>query len=223
MNSKTYVKLLLASFLLGIGISIVGCGSSGNGSGAAAPQTAQAVANGYTPNNCFGPGTFLTAALDGTQVCQQTSEFSMGTPGTDFSPSGGILSPSSPATYAAVPMPMTVQPNDKLTMLSVRGSLGRLTESGGWIKHVSCDKYLNVDGKKNGVEIDNEGVPSGLFLSNGRATYPAFGPGTLYFNEAGPLRYGFNVPASERYCHSVRMRFKLDRCLDVASLPHKCK
>lgn len=226
MSSKTYFKVLLASFLIGIGISVVGCGSSDSGSSANPPGNiaSQVVVNGQTPNNCVTG--FITAALDGTRVCQ-----SVVFPDRLFYPQMVVqvprLSPSNPASSLAPPVTprTTVQPNDKLTIIDVSGKWGTVTESGGYFKKYKCEMNVNSAGKRNdGVEITNEGLPSGLYLTNGRSIYPAFGQSVLYFNEAGPLHYGFNLPASEQACSfSARLRFKLERCLDVASLPHKCK
>jgi hypothetical protein len=100
-----------------------------------------------------------------------------------------------------------------------------VVEEGGYFtRSYRCDKVANTMGRRSdGSELRNEELPSGLFLSNGLAAYPAFGPGVIYFNEAGPLHLGFNTPAGAGSCFSVRLRFKLERCLDVASLPHKCK
>jgi hypothetical protein len=251
MSSKTYLKILLASFLLGIGISMVGCGSSGGG-GPAANVSSQIVANGETPNNCING--YVDRALDGAQVCHVVTDYEF----RGYSdPYVALLSPSNPnastalpflvALLPAMPVPMAepvimpmqmprlvqleVQPNDKITFLSVSGSLGRLTESGGFFKKVTCEKYLDIYGRRaDGVELKNEELSSGLFISNGRAIYPAFGPkspdpkksSSIFINEAGPLSYGFNASVGTGDCHSVYMRFKLERCLDAASMPHRC-
>ncbi|MFL5815061.1 MAG: hypothetical protein ACJ763_15910 [Bdellovibrionia bacterium] len=231
MNSKTYLKLLLASFLLGIGISVVGCGSSGSGSNANPPVGnigPQAVVNGQTPNNCVTG--YITQALDGTSVCRVTliDHFDLG---LSHDQVVARLTPSSPASplapSVALPQlpPVQVSANDKLTLLSVSGGWGNSAVEGGYFtRRYRCDKVANTMGRRiDGSEVRNEELPSGLFLSNGLAAYAAFGPGVIYFNEAGPLHLGFNAPAGEGSCFSVKLRFKLERCLDVASLPHKCK
>jgi hypothetical protein len=229
MSSKTYLKVLLASFLVGIGISVVGCGSSSQGSnppvGTIAPQ---AVVNGQTPNNCATG--FITSALDGTQVCRVIvmDRFDLSLSHDHIL---ARLTPSTPASNQAPPValfatpPVLVNANDKLTLYSVSGGWGNSAVEGGYFtRRYRCDKVANTMGRKSdGNEVRNEELPSGLFLSNGLAAYPAFGPGVIYFNEAGPLHLGFNAPAGEGSCFSVKLRFKLERCLDVASLPHKCK
>jgi hypothetical protein len=229
MSSKTYIKILLASFLIGIGISVVGCGSSGKGSNANPPVGnigPQAVVNGQTPNNCMTG--LITTALDGITVCQtMVEEDWIRSPGDV--PIPARLTPSTPASQQAPEFRMygdhriIVQPNDKLILKSVDGGWGNL-EGGYWTRRLRCDKVANTLGRGfDGSEVRNEGVPSGLFLTNGYAAYPAFGPSVIYFNEAGPLHFGFNTPAGEGNCFSVKLRFKIERCLDVASLPHKCK
>lgn len=221
MNSKTYLKLLLACFLVGVGISMVGCGASGGGGSNGAPYvgstTSQTIITGQTPNNCYG-GT-IVPALDGTQVCQVQV-----TPEINYSYSsyGAVarLSPSNTMIMAAPSLNASVQPNDKLTITELSGGWG----TGSLFNRSHCEDITTTGRNINdGTTVTNETVPSGLFLSNGNASYPAFGTGVIYFNEAGILRYGFNAPASSGNCFSLSMRFKIERCLDVASLPHKCK
>jgi hypothetical protein len=223
MNSKTYLKILLASFLVGIGISMVGCGASGGGESSPVPPatttTAQTttVVNGYTPNNCYGGS--IVPALDGTQVCQIQV-----TPELNYSYSSyGAVPRVSSSNAGASSMPLygvQIQPNDKLTITDLSGGWG----TGSLFNRSHCEDITTTGRNKNdGTTVTNETVPSGLFLSTGSAAYPAFGTGVIYFNEAGTLRYGFNAPASSGNCFSLSIRFKVERCLDVASLPHKCK
>ncbi len=226
MKPKTYIKILVASFLLGIGISVVGCGSSGGGSNATPPAgniSSQVVVNGQTPNRCYSG--FVTSAVDGAQVCQAVvvSEVDLNAsyygdiPRLSASRSNAMLTPAL-SIYPG--RPIQIQPNDKLTIKRVSGGWGR----GKFFDHSHC-RDIDTHGvdTRNGSTVENETVPSGLFLSNGTGATPAFGPGVIYFNEAGTLRYGFNAPASVGNCYSLEIRFKLERCLDVASLPHKCK
>lgn len=202
---------------------MVGCGSSGSGgSSSVAPATtttsqATTVINGLTPNNCYG-GT-IVSALDGTQVCQVQI-----TPEVNYSNSYYGAVPrvsSSNASSSSIPLyGVQIQPNDKLTITELSGGWG----SGSLFNRSHCEDITTTGRNKNdGSTVTNETVPSGLFLSDGNAAYPAFGTGVIYFNEAGTLRYGFNAPASSGNCFSLSIRFKLERCLDIASLPHKCK
>jgi hypothetical protein len=206
MSSKAYLKILLVSFLIGIGISFVGCGSSNSPSIAIPPTnstSSQALVGGI-PGSCdprFGRETF---AQDGTRVCQTTVY-----PVTPLKFLGPVprLSQADPRGVYAYQMNIQVQQYDKLKILDVQG---------GW----GTSRYIFTEGKCSSVD----GVGRALYISTGTASYPVVGPHTeITFNESGALRYGFDVNSEQATCHSLRITFKVERCLDVASLPHKCK
>jgi hypothetical protein len=236
MSSKTYMKLLLASFLLGIGISMVGCGDSGGGQNAyepAATNVALVAITGETPNNCFSG--MITTALDGTRVCQVNlarertlkTKWSGHLPRINPSSPSSLANPNPPpfgAPYIPYQDPVLVErveTFDKVTVTSVEGGWG----NGRGFSFDHCND-IDVAGRNKSnddVVLMNEGRPAGLYLATGSSAYPLFEPGVIHANEAGPLRFAFNAPSFTGNCYSLRVRFKIDRCLDVASLPHKCK
>lgn len=244
MSTKTYMKILIGSFIIGISLSFFGCGSSNGGSGGAGASPAlPAIAPGTIPgscgygyqvisgNSCYDPCSgaygFLTPA-SGVTVCEVSRSFVEG-----FYSYQGVYSvtPSTPSNNFAFPTQINVAAGDKLTIQGVTGGWGTINQPTSssclfglatctWQTQSGCT--LSVQANGAGASSMNEGMPEGLFVSDGSASYLANSGQAIRIGYSGTLRLGFNLPMQNNTCGGAQLSLTIQHCVDASGNSYAC-
>lgn len=242
MSKKTYMKILIGSFIIGISVSFFGCGSSNGGAGdagtapalsAIAPGTVGSCGYGYqaiSGSTCYDPCSgaygYLTTA-SGVTVCEVSRSFVEG-----FYSYQGVYSvtPSSPSNNFAFPTQINVAAGDKLTIQGVTGGWGTInqpTSSSCLFGLATCTTWqsgCNVTVQVNGAGATstNEGMAEGLFVSDGTASYQANSGQSIRIGYSGTLRLGFNLPVQYNTCGGAQMSLTIQHCMDASGNSYAC-
>lgn len=229
MNSKTYMKVLAASFLVGVGLSFVACGASNNsapGANAAlVPNSISCGAGQYNVNGatCVAGASFQQACWysggrilpvntigNSVELCR-TDQATSRSFQVSYIP---ILSPAAPQDPSAVvDSSFLVYPGDRILIRGVQGGWGTVKSLlGGALNYANCSSN-----SASGAE--------GLNLSDGVGVYSATKGSTIVVQAQGNLRYGFNTTApSSAGCADVQnINFEIVRCLDANGNLYSCQ
>lgn len=244
MSAKNYMRLLIASFLVGIGISLMSCGSSGggnatatsaDGTGTTSSSTTSAVGTssvGCSSGYFSVDGVTCTAASTFEQACSFAGGIIF-QPGTLLANSAEVcrtsraqyvsmaysyvpvLSPSIPAGLMAASDPaFSLLPGDRVIIENVQGGYGG-------IQQTSCFFGLSTCQQTNCSATSASGS---LYVSDSVTATAASAGASFVATQASPPLFGFNVSGQSTVgCSSAAVSFMVVRCLDASGATHTCQ